>query len=117
MRKIQIVTISLILFMFVTVTLADTNRVKPTKQYQYTVTVTNTAADIMTENQVGRDILIQNNDAAGIVYLNFSGTATASGTMLSLDPGDSIFLKNITNAISAIGSIASNANVAISEGK
>jgi len=85
-------------------------------QTQTSATVTSTASEILAENASGRDIFIQNNDDTGIVYLNLSGTATASGSMITLNPGDSITISNSTNAVSAIGSIASNANVAVSEG-
>ena len=55
------------------------------------------------------DITIQNNDAAGIVYVNLSGTATVSPTMFMIRPnGDTLSLKNIINTVSVIGSIASN---------
>ena len=90
---------------------------KPLNQIQRSVTVTSSAANISEENLAGRYVLIQNNDAAGVVYLNLSGTATASTTMFRLNPTDSLELFNITNSISAIGSIASNANVAITEGR
>jgi len=88
----------------------------PVKQIQRSVTVTAAAADISPVNLKGRYVIIQNNDAAGVVYLNFTGDATVSTTMFRLNPGDSLEMFNITNKISAIGSIASNANVAISEG-
>jgi hypothetical protein len=88
----------------------------PLKQIQRSVTVTGAAANIATLNLKGRYVLIQNNDAAGIVYLNLSGDATVSKTMFIINPGYSLELFNITNAISAIGSIPSNANVVISEG-
>jgi len=55
------------------------------------------------------DILIQNNHASGIVYVNLSGTATVSTTMLMVRPGGGILeLKNIRNTVSVIGSVASN---------
>ena len=55
------------------------------------------------------DITIQNNDSAGIVYVNLSGTATVSATMFMIRPnGDTLSLKNITNDVSVIGSISSN---------
>jgi hypothetical protein len=55
------------------------------------------------------DILIQNNDSTGIVYVNLSGAATVSATMLMIRPnGDTLSLKNIINDVSVIGSIASN---------
>ena len=92
-------------------------KLQPVTQTQTTVTVTGTAADIVTALSSGQDIFIQNNDATGIVYLNFSGTATVSATMVRLNPGESISAGNTTNAVSAIGSIASNANVAVLVGK
>jgi len=90
---------------------------RPMGLIQTSVTVTGTAANIYPENLVGRYVLIQNNHATGILYINLSGTATVSDTMFKLLPTGSLELFNITNAISAIGSIASNPSVAISEGK
>lgn len=111
--KVKIFFVFMVLFIFSSVYAGG----RALKQHQDSVTVTNSVSYIMTENLTGRSILIQNNDAAGIVYINLSGVATASTTMITLNPGDSIYLSNITNAVSAIGSIASNPNVAISEGK
>lgn len=115
--KTKISLMILILMVIAGTVFADSVRDRPVTQYQYSVTVTNSSTKILSENLKGRDIIIQNNDAAGIVYLNFSGAATVSGTMLKLDPGDSITAINTTNAVYAIGSVASNANVAVSEGK
>ena len=89
---------------------------RPRKQFQYPVTVTDSSTEIISENLKGRDIFIQNNDAAGIVYINMSGTATVSDTMIKITAGNAITIINTTNAIEAIGSIASNANVVVSEG-
>ena len=87
---------------------------KPINCVQTAPEVTGTAADIVSESWAGgRDVLIQNNDSAGIVYLNFSGDATVSGSMIKLSPDESISATNVVNAISAIGSIASNTNVAV----
>ena len=80
---------------------------------QSTATVTNSASEIVSESPFSRWVKIQNNDAAGILYLNLSGTATASGTMVKVPPAGSLTLEHCTNSISAIGSIASNANVSI----
>jgi len=88
-----------------------------TTQVQTSVTVTNASAVIIPAVTWGHDVFIQNNDASGIVYLNLSGVATADNTMVVLNPGDSFAAQNITNAVQAIGSIASNANVAVLEGK
>ncbi len=90
---------------------------KPITQTQVSVTVTSSASDIITENLAGQDIFIQNNDATGIVYLNFSGDATVSSTMLTLDPGDTVSITKTTNVVSAIGSIGSNANVVVILGR
>lgn len=55
------------------------------------------------------DITIQNNDAAGIVYVNLSGDATVSASMFMIRPnGDIMTFKNVINDVSVIGSIASN---------
>lgn len=81
-------------------------------------TVTNAAGDLLAANPARRYLLIQNNDAAGVVFINFSGAATAANG-LKIAPGgnytaDASFCP--VNAISAIGSIASNANVIVVEG-
>ncbi len=88
---------------------------KPVKQIQTTITVTGTASTIVTENLAGADIFIQNNHASAILYLNLSGTATVSATMIVIAAGESINLGYITNAISAIAS-ASNANICLIRG-
>ncbi len=54
------------------------------------------------------DIWIQNTHASAIIYVNLSGTATVSDTMLKIAAGATLSLKNIINNISVIGSIASN---------
>ncbi len=85
-------------------------------EVQTSVTVTNASSVIAAADTFGRNVFVQNNDATGIVYLNLSGTAVADGTMITLAAGgDSITIPNITNAIEAIGSIASNANVVVIE--
>jgi len=54
------------------------------------------------------DIWIQNTHASAIIYVNLSGTATVSDTMLKIAAGTTLTLTNIINNISVIGSIASN---------
>ncbi len=54
------------------------------------------------------DIWIQNTHSSAIIYVNLSGTATVSDTMLKIAAGTTLTLQNITNTISVIGSIASN---------
>lgn len=84
---------------------------------QTSKTVTDSAVDILSATTVQRDILIQNNHATGIVYINLSGDAVVSGSMFTLLPrGGWISLPGIVNAVSARGSVASNTLVAVSEG-
>ena len=90
---------------------------EPTTQTFIVGTVTSTAANIIASDPRGKDIFIQNNDATGIVYLNLSGDATVSDTMIVLNPNEIFTAYNITNAVSAIGSIASNVNVAVYIGR
>jgi hypothetical protein len=54
------------------------------------------------------DIMIQNTHASALVYVNLSGTATVSDTMLRISAGATLTLENIINEISVIGSIPSN---------
>jgi hypothetical protein len=57
-------------------------------------------------------LLVQNNDAAGSIYLNFGGTATLANGF-KIPPGG-VWEWNTfqsSQAVSAIGSIASNANI------
>jgi len=55
------------------------------------------------------DILIQNNHATAIVYVNLSGNATVSTTMFMIRGGGSVMrFTNVRNLVSVIGSIASN---------
>ena len=54
------------------------------------------------------DIMIQNTHASAIIYVNLSGTATVSDTMLKIAAGGILTLENIINNISVIGSVASN---------
>jgi hypothetical protein len=54
------------------------------------------------------DIMIQNTHSSAIVYVNLSGTATVSDTMLKIPAGGTLALENIINDISVIGSISSN---------
>jgi len=79
---------------------------------QATYDVTN-AAKTMWSYSTGEakdpiDIWIQNTHASAIIYVNLSGTATVSDTMLKITAGTTLSLKNVINNISVIGSIASN---------
>lgn len=88
-------------------------RERAKKWIQTSVTVTSTASDIISGDPSGQDVFIQNNDSTGIVYLNLSGDATASDTMITIAAGEALTIEGFINTVSAIGSIASNANVAI----
>lgn len=88
-------------------------RERAKKWVQFSVTVTASASDIIDGDLSGQDIFIQNNDSTGIVYINFTEDATASSTDVVLKPGEALSIEGVTNSVSAIGSIASNANVAV----
>lgn len=84
---------------------------------QAAATVTTTAANLLAAKSNRRYLLIQNKDAAGIIYVNLAGAAATVAAGLKIDPGGSLEIDNYcpTGAISAIGSIASNANVVVVE--
>lgn len=81
-------------------------------------TVTNASAQMLAANAARRYLLIQNNDAAGDIYVRLDGTAATIGTGVKIPAGGSYELQGFvpTGAIFAIGSIASNANVVTVEG-
>jgi hypothetical protein len=76
-------------------------------------TVTTTAANHLAALATRKYLCIQNQDAAGIIYVRCDGTAaTATAASLKMAPGDVWEPKVVpTGAVSAIGDIASNANV------
>lgn len=81
-------------------------------------TVTNVSAELAAGNTARQYLLIQNRDASGTIYLNFGAGAATAANGLKLAPGafwewDSTVS---TQAVQAIGDIASNANVLIVEG-
>jgi len=81
-------------------------------------TVANTAGTLVAANATRRYLLIQNKDGTGNVFINFTTTATVANG-IKIAPGgsfmaDSSFCPN--NVISAIGDIASNANVIVVTG-
>lgn len=81
-------------------------------------TVTNASTTIIAANALRRYLLIQNNDASGDVYLRLDGGVATTATGIKLKPGESLELQGFvpTGGITAIGSIASNANVVGVEG-
>lgn len=115
--KFKIALTVMVALLISTLAFAGDNRPNSRKEIQTSVTVTDVSTEIISENLSGHDLFIQNNDAAGIVYLNFTTTATVSDTMIKLYPGDKLTAVNIKNAVNAIGSIPSNANVAVLIGR
>lgn len=80
--------------------------------------VTNASTQIVAENANRRYLMIQNNHATAIVYLNMSGAAATTANSVRLLPGAAVELQGYVprNAITAIGSIASNTAVIAVEG-
>lgn len=81
-------------------------------------TVTNASTAIVAANANRRYLLIQNNDAAGIIYVRLDGGVATAATGIKIMPGGSMELRGYvpTGAITAIGSIANNVNVVSVEG-
>ena len=80
---------------------------------QTAAAITATAAQILAENSSRNYLLVQNN-GAGIVYLNFSGTATTSNG-IKLESGQAYEPEEVpSNAISAISD--ATASVILIEG-
>jgi hypothetical protein len=81
-------------------------------------TVTTASATIATANSSRKFLLIQNNDATGIIYVNLQGATATALNGVKIPPGSSLLLDAAvpSNAITAIGSIASNPNVVLVTG-
>ena len=81
-------------------------------------TVTSASAQLLAAKANRRYLMIQNNDATGVVYVRLDGTAATITTGIKILPGGSYELQGFvpTGAVMAIGSIASNANVVTVEG-
>lgn len=80
-------------------------------------TVTTASAQLVAFNVDRQYLLIQNKDAAGDIYVRF-GVAATVATGVKIGPGGSYEMNatQSTQAIFAIGSIASNSNVVVVEG-
>lgn len=81
-------------------------------------TVTNASGQLLAANATRQYLLIQNNDAAGYVYVRLDGGVATAATGIRLAPnGGSLELQTMVpaGAITAIGSIANNPNVLIVE--
>lgn len=85
---------------------------------QTQATVTNASGVLLNASNTRRYLMIQNNDATGIVYVTLDGTAATTTKGVKLLPGAALELANYvpTGEIRAIGSIASNANVIVIAG-
>lgn len=81
-------------------------------------TVTNVSSTMDTASASRRYLLIQNNDATGDIYVRLDGSAATTLTGVKIPAGGSYELTGFvpTGAITAIGSIASNANIVMVEG-
>jgi hypothetical protein len=81
-------------------------------------TVTSASAQLLAAKANRRYLLVQNNDAAGIIYVNLTGAAATATNGVKLGPGASLEIQGFapTAEIRAIGSIGSNANIVTVEG-
>lgn len=85
---------------------------------QAAATVTSASAQLLAAKADRRYLLIQNKDAAGLLYVNLAGAAATAANGIRIGPGDSLELTSFApiGAVFAIGDIASNANVVTAEG-
>lgn len=99
-----------------TVTVSQNSQTKAT--FSNTAkTVTTASAQMVADNAARQYLLIQNKDATGNVWVNFGAAATqANGVKIA--PGGAWETSSVTptNAVHAIGDIASNANIVLVEG-
>lgn len=81
-------------------------------------TVTNASGQLLAANAVRSYLLIQNNDTSADIYVRLDGGTATTATGVKIAAGGSYELVGFapTGAITAIGSIASNANVVVVEG-
>lgn len=86
---------------------------------QAAVAVTNASGVLLAANVNRRFLLVQNNDAAGNVFLNLTGAAATAAAGVKIAPGGSLLLSDGEAggaAVNAIGDIANNPNVVVVEG-
>lgn len=81
-------------------------------------TVTNASAQLVAANSARTYLLIQNKDTSGNIYLNWGAAAATTANGIKIGPGGNYELTGAisTQALQAIGDIASNANVVAVEG-
>jgi hypothetical protein len=85
---------------------------------QASATVTNASGTLLAANAARRYLLIQNNDASGDIFVRLDGTAATLATGVKIPAGGSYELQGYVpvGEVTAIGSIASNANIVTVEG-
>ncbi len=85
---------------------------------QVAATVTNASSQLLASNVARRYLLVQNKDASGVVFVRLDGATATAANGIRIPAGGSYELASFvpTGAITAIGSIASNANVIVVEG-
>ena len=81
-------------------------------------TVTNASAQLIAANASRTYLMVQNRDASGSIYLNWGAGAATTTNGVLIGPGGAYEMSEAqsTPAMQAIGSIASNANVLVTEG-
>lgn len=80
--------------------------------------VTNASGQLLAAKATRRYLLVQNNDATGVIYLTVDGGAATTGKGIKIEPGGSYECAGFapSGAIFAIGSVANNPNVVTVEG-
>lgn len=81
-------------------------------------TVTNASGQLLAAKANRRTLLVQNNHAAGNIFVTTDGSAATASNGIKITPGSLILLDVFcpTGSINAIGDIASNADVVVVEG-
>lgn len=99
----------------------DITSQNPTRTGSITQTaaaVTTVASTVLAANANRKYLLLQNKDLTGNIWVNFAGVATQANG-IKIAPGGFLSMDAMvvsTQAISAIGDIANNANVLVVEG-
>lgn len=81
-------------------------------------TVTNASTQLLVANATRRYVLIQNKDAIGNIWVNLGGATATQANGIKIPPGGNIEVAWFapTSAITAIGDLASNANIVVVTG-
>lgn len=80
--------------------------------------VTNASTNMLAAKDNRRYLMVQNNDATGVIFINLAGGIAAAATGIKIIGGAAIEIQGFVpnGVITAIGSIASNPNVTVVEG-